>query len=508
MKHLKILVQLFSRLEENGVKYCHWKSNDHVEEGLCGITDLDILVDTSQYSKMQQALAVCGFKRGVPGFSNSLPGVEGYIGLDFESGRLAYVHLHYHIVLGRNRIKEFNLRWNEQILQTRVFNKKLKLYTIDPDTEIMLLLARAATKIRTRDIILQFAGKLYFDSSWEKQYKWLLDHADKEKSIVFCKEFLGDKASKVYAEILKSGVSLKRLRVFKCRILKKIALNGMYGPVMAHLMMWGKEIFGAASYVNRRFLGTKLPIIRKISSSGGAMIVFIGSDGSGKSTQTRRLGELLSWKLDVLHVYLGAGDGSSSLLRWGMKQAQIFLEKHGIFVPQTKIASIDTKKKSLISSKDPVKRGYFYWLAKTCWAIVLSYEKQSKLKRAWRARNRGKVVIVDRYPQTAIEGFNDGPLLGKWLDSNNVIMKLIARWERIPYCMANDNPPDMVIRLNVSLETALKRDPEMTSDFLKKRSLAVGSFVFPSSTQLVEIDANSSVDNVFIEVCKKVWKVI
>ena len=45
------------------------------------------------------------------------------------------------------------------------------------------------------------------------------------------------------------------------------------------------------------------------------------------------------------------------------------------------------------------------------WALALAVEKRSKMRRARRARNRGMLVLCDRYPQTKILGFNDGPLL-------------------------------------------------------------------------------------------------
>lgn len=506
MNRFSILINLFNCLEERGLFYCHWKSNDHVAEGMCGITDLDILVDGKQYLELQEVLAICGFKRGVSGFSTSLPGVEGYLGFDTKTGLLAYIHMHYQIVLGRSRLKEYSLRWNEKILNTRIFDKEMGLFVIDPNLEMLLLFVRAALKIRLRDKFYQFVGKTYFGQSWIKQYVWLKDYTEKEKSIELCRELLGDDVASEYSKILDKYFGLRQLQSFKRKVIIQLSLNNAYGPIIGNLIMWGKEIIGIIAYINRKYLDYRLPVTRKILSSGGAFIVLIGPDGSGKSTLSKKLVGLLSWKLDVLHVYLGAGDGSSSRLRSVMRWFQSFFEKHGILIPKSKAR--DCEEKSLGNLNATAKRGFFYWFAKICWALVLSNEKSSKLKIAWRARNQGKVVIADRYPQTQIEGFNDGPLLGKWLQSKNVLMRKIASWERKPYSLAHENPPDLVVRLNVSPETALKRDPEMETNYIKKRIHAVNSFSYPLSTRLVEINANDSIENVFLEVSREVWKIL
>ena len=56
-------------------------------------------------------------------------------------------------------------------------------------------------------------------------------------------------------------------------------------------------------------------------------------------------------------------------------------------------------------------------LARAIWAVVLAWEKRAKLRRAVRARNRGMIVICDRFPQTQVMGYNDGPLLAPWRES-------------------------------------------------------------------------------------------
>ena len=38
------ILKLFAELNSSDVEYCHFKSNDHIDAGLMGDTDLDIVV--------------------------------------------------------------------------------------------------------------------------------------------------------------------------------------------------------------------------------------------------------------------------------------------------------------------------------------------------------------------------------------------------------------------------------------------------------------------------------
>ena len=53
---LEAAALLFASLNEEKVRYCHWKSNEHLLEGLAGQTDLDVL-------GKKQSSASCQLKR-------------------------------------------------------------------------------------------------------------------------------------------------------------------------------------------------------------------------------------------------------------------------------------------------------------------------------------------------------------------------------------------------------------------------------------------------------------
>lgn len=45
---LDICTELFDEFHEQEIRYCHWKSNEHLQEGLVGETDLDVIVERTQ----------------------------------------------------------------------------------------------------------------------------------------------------------------------------------------------------------------------------------------------------------------------------------------------------------------------------------------------------------------------------------------------------------------------------------------------------------------------------
>ena len=65
---LRILKTLFESVNARGVEYCHFKSNDHLEAGLDGLTDLDIVVSPFDANEFVKALLELDFKRTDAGF--------------------------------------------------------------------------------------------------------------------------------------------------------------------------------------------------------------------------------------------------------------------------------------------------------------------------------------------------------------------------------------------------------------------------------------------------------
>jgi len=98
---LKICEDFFEELNRKEIDYCHWKSNQHLVEGLEGKTDLDILIDKSKYFEVNQILFKLKFKRFETKSYLKYMSIEDFIGLDESTGMLVHIHLHYELRVGK-----------------------------------------------------------------------------------------------------------------------------------------------------------------------------------------------------------------------------------------------------------------------------------------------------------------------------------------------------------------------------------------------------------------------
>ena len=91
---LGICERFFDHLTQENLRYCHWKSNEHLPEALAGETDLDLLVAPEERDRFGQVLTSLDFKRICSPPEKCYPGMEDYLGFDAESGGLAHLQVH------------------------------------------------------------------------------------------------------------------------------------------------------------------------------------------------------------------------------------------------------------------------------------------------------------------------------------------------------------------------------------------------------------------------------
>jgi thymidylate kinase len=192
-------------------------------------------------------------------------------------------------------------------------------------------------------------------------------------------------------------------------------------------------------------------------------------------------------------VYFGTGAGRPSLLLLPFKLIAAAL------TPLLKV-------KPSGSSHGKVSKqasGPLYGLLLMVWAAVVAREKRSKLLAARRGASRGLVVITDRYPQNEISQFNDGPLLWRigWAPA------WLRRWETRTYALAQRLPPDLVIKLIVTPETAGRREPDMDPAVIRERITTIPQLTF-SAPRVVSIDAEQPLADVIAAVKREIWSVL
>jgi thymidylate kinase len=498
---LEVVIGLARELEKENICYCHWKSNEHVYEGMLGITDLDVLIEKCPSDILNQALARAGFKCFATVPTNAYPGVEDYLAMDTDTGRLVHLHLHHQLVAGEAHLKGYRLPWEKLVLNTSYVDPTHGIRVADPNIELLLLLVRATLKLRLRDRFLAILGRNYFQGDFEREFNWLRERIAKEKVAQWAMELLGKEAAISCQQLIDRGPTFAELLNFRRLSMPLLRLYRSYSLVEGKLRGLWRELHWLFGAISRRYLH-RPGLFRRVPCSGGVLVAFLGCDGSGKSSLAENVTRWLSWKIDAMPIYFGSGDGPSSLLRWPLKVTLAMLQKVGMLRRQPGEKSggdnnrINGGKNFSISLRLALK---------VPWALVLSLEKRSKLRRATRARNRGMIVICDRYPQNQVMGFGDGPLLSHWYNHPWKIKRILAQWEAMPYRMAELYPPDLVIKLHVTPEIALQRKADVDVKEYKKRVAAVKQLRYSSFTRLVEIDANQVFDEVLLQVKHSLW---
>lgn len=488
---LKSIKKLFNALENNNIRYCHWKSNEHLKEALDGDTDLDMLFDPVQRTELERIFDECGLKRFRATPLMQYNAIEDFIGFDQDEGKIWHVHTHYKLTLGESHLKGYTISpWGSIILNNRIRGTE-NVWTSDPADELVLLLCRIALKFRWRDCIREL-GK---DDKTE--IAWLKKRAGRDKVDIAARNLVGKKCRHIILRLYDADLDNKNQFIeLQDALRNELLYYTSYSRFFSWITRTKREIFWLYGGIKRRMgLSSYIPN-RRVSPSGGVVVAILGCDGAGKSTTLEYVKKEFSKKLDVASIYFGSGDGSSSLLRKPMKLVAKRVGGKGVG------HAVD---KEYSEHKSISLKSKLYSFAKIIWAITLAKEKKSKQRQMVKARNNGMLVLTDRYPQSNMPGASDGPLLDRYRNGTG-ILKLVADWERRIYESFSINPPDLTVKLMVPTDLAIARKPEMTIDEIENKKKIVMDMNISEHT--VVIDTSRPFEITRGEVMKEIWNLI
>lgn len=482
---MSLAVEVLRRLDDAGVLYCHWKSNDHLAAALDGVDDLDILISATSIDVAYRVFAEMGCRRGRVAPARNEVGLEDFLGLDDETGGVVHFHVHYRLATGERHLKRYRLPWEHAVLASRVRDADTGVWITAPELEIVLLLCRQALRLRWRDR-LHAAGT-------NDELIFLLGNADTDgvqaAANLVLDEHGATEVSRFIGKGTRSGSRPRLRRALRRQLRASTANRGLHAFLSRGLreLTWLRRGISRKVHAHPVLLGRGGP-------AGGLMVAVIGCDGSGKSTLVNSLRESLSAKLDVYPVYLGSGNGSSSALRAPMKWGRNrFLGK-----PRTAGAAERTRATS-------EEHAQTIALAKAAWAMALADEKKRKLKRAMLARTRGMVVICDRWPQDQYPGELDGPRLQHWRNGG-WIKRRLASWEARPYRQARLAPPDLILMLDIDIDTAALRRPNDDRNYLEHRIEVLRALRLKNEIgTVVELDGTRPADKVLAQAMRAIW---
>jgi thymidylate kinase len=489
------LTALFQEIHAEDIRYCHWKSNQHLRASMLGQTDLDVLADRRAAQSLARVLGGSSFKRLVTIPRRSYPGIESYVGLDSDTGALIHLHLHYRLTLGEPDLKGFHLPWEERLLSTRVKDHESGIYVADSRLELLLLIVRAALKVRLRDRILQWVGRPYLRGDFVREWTWLVARVDANRLEQLAGELIGNEAAELLPKMLQKPPAIPELRRFAGLVRPSLSEYRTYGALEARIRRWSREARRRIAARGKRHFGFLWPT-RRLLPQGGVVIAFVGADGSGKSTVTAEIARWLSPFIEVVPIYFGTGQGPVS---WPRRSLQA-------------VAALVRRRRTRHGpARESVPRGSDSSKVRTMgellWVWSLTRERRRRATRARRARDRGMIVLCDRFPQSQAAG-NDGPCLGHWVNHASWARRTVARRELAAIRCAERLGPDLLVRLNVTPTIALQRKSDTPASLLHRKLGILGELRFPQETVVVDVDASRPLGEVLLEVRRAVWHIL
>ncbi|QHL88825.1 oligosaccharide flippase family protein [Nibribacter ruber] len=492
---LPTIQQLLTALHQQNIVYCHWKSNEHLDASMTGDTDLDILFHHGQKEQLELVLADLGFKNFKSIKEKQYKDIEDYIALDVASGKVIHVHAHFRLTMGETYLKGYQLQIEDNILNTRVYDETFGIYRSDPAIELILLYIREALKLRNRDVLMMgFLGKTQYSENVLKEYRWLKERTTSLEMEAFLAAMFKEYGPML--QIMNGGFTKKQLLKLSFLVRKEFESARLYSPVTASLVRWYREITVKFSRKFAQLLNRPI-ISQRVNPRGGMVIAVIGADGSGKSTVTANLRDTFQKKLDVYRIYYGRGDGKVSWPRKMLTRAK------GAFLHAPKKSASGKK----IALTTPRKKGTLAEVYRCINALMVANEKRRNLQWMQVAKEKGMLIICDRYPQNQIMGYNDGPLLHHLADSKNPVFRMLSKMEANIYAKAESTPPDVIFKLIAEAEVVEARKPgETLLATLEAKIAGFKSLQFKDTCKVITVDATQPLDQVLSTVKKEIWQ--
>jgi thymidylate kinase len=484
-------VEIFNEFHRQHISYCYWKSSRRIHDVLAGAGDVDLLVARADQHRVLVILAERDFKLFPSVGDRDHPATMSFLGYDERSGQLIHIHLHFQLVVGERLIKNYRIPWEDVLLTRAILHPTLPIRILEPTTEAVLLVVRACLELRRLDLMTL--------SVWQATTrKFTLDRAklaarlDRTAVRGLAAELMSMDLAELVGDALYSEQPLETWVKLRRRLQKHFAVYRSYNAVEVRVRSVWRALLWIAGSLNKRVVHASRPWSRR-APGGGCMVAMIGVDGSGKSTSVATMRAWLGAKVDVVPIYFGTGDGRPSLVLWPLKLAMPLIRC--VLKSKPKVASHGKQ-----SGPAP---GPLYSLLLTVWAVAVALDKRKKLVAARRGTNRGLVVLTDRYPQSQILGFNDGPLLSRLTK----VPHWLRRFEGASYDLARRLPPDLVIKLVVTPETAARREPAMDPAVIRQRVAALQRLEFPGA-RVVCVDAEQPLAEVVGAVKREIWRLL
>lgn len=481
---------LINRFNQKGVSYCHWKS-----KSLKGESDIDFLVSHHSLALAIEVLMQLGFKAATPIWGSNQPGVFHFYGYDTNQDDYVHLHMFTRVLSGETFVKQHFFPFEEMLFKDT--------YSIDglvvtsKEAEFVLFILKTFIRYGSFLDTIRERGR---DEKIKEEIYYFKVGIDMTKVM----DYISD-----YCPVVDEAFFLECIAALE---------QGISYPrkwILAQKMRWHMRIYSQHNSIGRwmgyvRFIGAAL--LRKLKKqtgnkilvTGGTIFAIVGADATGKSTLVEAASRWLQRVFVVNTVH--AGKPPSALLTFPIN---LLLNLNRSFKrklrPSRKWKKISSSNEFEGRADDKNQKSLVFALR----AVCLAWDRRTLLLKARRASTNGEIIVCDRYP-THAAGMMDGPRLVEDADHKGLIKSIynwLARVERTIYRQIP--PPDIVIRLKVSLETAKKRNAsrEIVDDeiYLQNRHQQVEDWFVTGACTICDIDTDQSLEETIAAVKEVVW---
>lgn len=492
MQSPEILSNLLQACARSGVTILQFKSNIRIDYSFSGQTDFDIYVNKNEFYTLESILISLNFKRLNSQVWSSYPGVYDWIGYDADTGKIFHLHLHTLVVTGIKTVKELVIPVENIMNICKERSDEFSFPMPDVNVELSIFIIRLWAKLpllkRAYHI---FTGIDFIKGDLLEELTFLSEGADVKKVIG------------IIEEIQKSEISLS--------IKSKLAESDLISPHLAQILAkevngrlkWSKRLSAYQLYhelVRKKFLKyldktnkrwLRRDGVKKTVNPYGAFIAVVGVDGTGKTTVVNEIKKWLKYKVEVKSVYLGSRIKNQNISK---------LEKKIISFLVALMRRADNFSKNNLGNLD---KSFFGKVAKI-FSVYLLWRRLRLLKKLYRFRSKGAVVISDRFPQLLKQGQNDGPKL----NNDNAFDWMVRLEKRLMSSLCKYYSPDCVVMLSAGYHIVKERRKDMMSeeDYTEKRN---NLFSCHYNARVFQVDMSSpTLDENLKKIKEVVWKTI
>lgn len=210
------------------------------------------------------------------------------------------------------------------------------------------------------------------------------------------------------------------------------------------------------------------------------LIAIVGCDGSGKSTVSEAVLALAKQfgPAEAAHLGKQSGNVGRALAQWPVI---------GPWIDRRIVEKTDATRSKRQDKKSP-------GLLAALVICLFLLRRMLRFRRMLGLRKQGRIIIADRFPQLDVPGASDSTDLPA-MNAGNPLIRGLARLERRAFEWMTRTRPDLVIRLQVDLDTACARKPDHRRELLAEKIAVIPLLRF-NGARIVDIDSNQPLEDV------------